>query len=160
MVAPKTPVKRGRSVKTVQPESVIPKPEVLAVPSNAEILEPETVLIHFTDDFVALGVNWQAGQELEVTRGSAEFLRTCDLNGNSWMDTTEETQLAEGGKVCFKKGPSDIPNPITNYTQHVNERIDFYGVSNATGSYLSLAAKQAAAEKEIARGRGVPKREW
>lgn len=146
MVAPKTgtPAKRGRPAKVA-----VVEPEVA-----------EAILIHFTDNFTALGVVWEAGQELEVVRGSAEFQRTCDRYGNSWLDTSEETQLKEGGKVRFKKGPSDIPNPIINYTQHLNEKIDFYGVSNATGSYLSLAAKKAAAEKEIARGRSVPVREW
>ena len=157
MVAPKTPVRRGRSAKPAAAKAV---PAPVVVPDVAEVLEPETILIHFTGHFNAFGVLWEAGQELEVVRGSAEFQRTCDRNGNSWLDTSEEEQIRDTGKVLFKKGPSDIPNPIINYTQHVNERIDYYGVSNATGSYLSLAAKQAAAEKEIARGRGIPKREW
>lgn len=132
-------------------------------PAKAAAYEPEVeeaILIHFVDNYVALGVVWEPGQELEIVRGSADFQRTCDRNGNSWLDTSEETQLKESGRVVFKKGPSDIPNPIINYTQHLNEKIDFYGVSNATGSYLSLAAKKAAAEKEIVRGRSVPVREW
>ena len=130
-----TPVKRGRPAKTVtEPKT-------------------ETILIHFVKDgFSAFGTVWQAGQELEVVRGSEEFQETCNRNGVSWMDNADDPN--------FKHGPSDIPNPIINYVQHPNEKIDFYGVSNATGSYLSLAAKKAAAEKEIARGRSVPKREW
>jgi hypothetical protein len=144
MVTSNIPAKRGRPAKAA---SVAPEAS-------------DTILIHFVDNFTALGTSWEAGQELEIVRGSAEFQRTCDRHGNSWLDTSEETQLKEGGKVRFKKGPSDIPNPIINYTQHLNEKIDFYGVSNAAGSYLSLAAKKAAAEKEIARGRGVPAREW
>lgn len=138
-----TPAKRGRPAKV-----------------SAEPKADETILIHFVKDGLsAFGTVWLAGQELEVTRGSAEFQDTCSRFGKSWLDESEADQ-ASTGAVMFKHGPSDIPNPIINYTQHLNEKIDFYGVSNATGSYLSLAAKKAAAEKEIARGRSVPVREW
>jgi hypothetical protein len=121
----------------------------------------DKVLIHFVEDGVtAFGYVWTAGQELELDRNSEEFKQTQDANGTSWMDMTEKEQVNSKGSVKWRKGPSSIPNPIINFEQHPNEHIDFYGVSSGGVSYLTLKNKEAAAQKEIERGRGLPSRDW
>jgi hypothetical protein len=123
-------------------------------------VEEETVLIHFVETgFAAFTYTWFAGQELEVERGSADFLRTCDANGDSWLDQSEEEQLTRYNKVFFKKGPSDIPNPIINYEVNSEERLNEFGngVTTFAGLWNSKAHLEIAAQKELARGRTVPR---
>lgn len=68
--------------------------------------EGQSILIHFLEDgLTALGRVWYRGQELEVVQGGDAWERTLDVNGESWLDQDENTQILLHGKVMFRKGP-------------------------------------------------------
>jgi len=48
---------------------------------------------------------WRAGQELTVAIDSADYARTMDRNGNSWLDLAgnPEAQIKRWGKVFFEE---------------------------------------------------------
>lgn len=61
-------------------------------------------VIHFMEDgFTAFGNVWYRGQEVAVTDDVYE--RETDLNGNSWLDMTENDQIERFGKVMWRWGP-------------------------------------------------------
>lgn len=68
--------------------------------------EGQSILIHFLEDgLTALGRVWYRGQELEVVQGGDAWQRTLDVNGESWLNQDENTQILLHGKVMFRRGP-------------------------------------------------------
>lgn len=159
MAAPRTAAKR-----------VSTKPEVAAIVDTVEELveevvellveeeveaqkEADTILIHFVRDGVtAFGTVWYAGQEVEIERGSEAFRATIDRSGNSWLDQPEEDRLKRG-PLSWKLGASDIKNELIDYPQN----FDPHGMTYHKGEWLDLTMLRLRAEKEIARGRSIPK---
>lgn len=159
MAAPRTAAKR-----------VSTKPEVAAIVDTVEELveevvellveeeveaqkEADTILIHFVRDGVtAFGTVWYAGQEVEIARDSDAFKQTIDRSGDSWLDKSEEERLNRG-PLTWKSGPSDIKNELIDYP----ENFDPHGMTYHKGEWFDLTMLKIRAEKEIARGRSIPK---
>lgn len=66
------------------------------------------ILIHIVEDgFTALGTTWYRGQEIEFEVPSAEYNRTKDINGVSWVDVAGDLQeqYARWGQQYLGVGP-------------------------------------------------------
>lgn len=65
-----------------------------------------TIVIHFVGDKVtALGRQWYRGQELEFDVPSEPYQDTKDRNGFSWLDMSDDDQIARWGDIQFRMGP-------------------------------------------------------
>ena len=67
----------------------------------------DVLVIHFLEDgFSAFGAVWSKGQEIEIVKGSPEWNRTLDINGESWLDLVNnpQGQRRKWGKIFFAQG--------------------------------------------------------
>lgn len=155
MTTTRTTAKKASAAprKTVTPRKTVQAP--IDTPKPVE--DPtEVILIHFVGYGLSyFGYNWEPGQELEIVKSSADYDRTCDATGKSWLDMTEEEQISRWGEVKFRKGPSDIPNAVIHYKTMPSEGFDYFGRPKF-GGYMSSVEREKAAQAEIERGRKVP----
>lgn len=152
-----TPV---RARKTTAPRKTAAKPPVVTqtTPKAVEPVTeaPETILIHFVSHGLTFfGYNWQPGQEVEITKPSPAYDRTCDAAGKSWLFMTEQEQIDRWGEVKFGRGSSPIPNSVINYRAMSADGTDSYGRPKYSG-YMSQPERERAAEIERERGRSIP----
>lgn len=158
-----TPARKTASPakKTTGRPPVAPKPVRTPSSPSASLLEPTeekttTHLIHFLHDgFTAFGTVWRSGQELQIVEPSADFSRTVDANGKSWLSMTDSEQLSQWGKIMFGRGPSSVANSVINYRVMPGDGTDLSGRPKYSG-YLSRPESEAAAKAETERGRSVP----
>lgn len=149
-----------RARKTTTPRKTTTKPQA-AVETIPEVSQPvteasETILIHFVaEGFSAFGHVWSRGQEVEITKPSLEYDRTCDANGKSWLFMTQQEQIDRWGEIKFGRGSSPLPNSVINYKLMPSDGNDSYGRPKYTG-YMSQVEREQAAEAEKARGRSIP----
>lgn len=65
----------------------------------------QLVTINFVQDgMTAFGRIFYRGQELTIERGSAEWERTLDEEGNSWLEMDEDAQNDRWGERFFRPG--------------------------------------------------------
>lgn len=152
-----TPV---RARKATTPRKTAAKPPVVAQPMpeapKAVSEASEAILIHILGyGLTFFGYNWQPGQELEITKPSPEYDRTCDAAGVSWLSMTDQEQIDRWGEVKFRRGSSPIPNSVINYKTMSADGTDSYGRPKYSG-YMSAPEREKAALAEIERGRNVP----
>lgn len=78
---------------------------VASVVPKATYGAEDVVTINFVEDgLAAFGKVWRRGEELSVKRDTPEWEATCDRDGNSWMDLTDQQQFSRWGEVRFREG--------------------------------------------------------
>lgn len=152
--APKPAVLKAQQELSEELAELVEVAEELAETiEELEEAQSETILIHFVKDgATAFGTVWYAGQEVEVDRSSDAFRSTLDRNGDSWLDKSEEDRLSRG-PLTWKLGPSDIKNELIDYPSN----FDPHSMTYHKGEWLDLTMLRQRAEREVARGRSIPK---
>jgi hypothetical protein len=114
--------------------------------------KPETVLIHcIRDGATAFGHIWYMGQEVEIEKDSEVFRTTLDRDGKSWVTGLLDKPGYQN--ASWKIGPATMPNELINYPQN----FDPHGMTYHKGEWLDLTMLRLRAEREVARGRSIPK---